>query len=171
MAEVGIFAPERVELIEGQLYDVCPIGSEHASAADQLFRLLVSSVGDRGVVLAQKHVWFTDLTEVSPDLAVLTPRNHDYKSAALYRDDVLLLVEVADKSLDYDRGLKRMLYAQHGIEEYWIVNLVASMVEIYRKPVGDNYTSGRCFGIEVVMEIEKLPGVVIPLTPVFGRRS
>ena len=169
MGEVGILTGRaRVELIEGELVAMAPIGSEHSGTVNALTRLLVEIVGDRGVVAVQNPVQLDDLTEPEPDFAVLKPRPDYYRRATPRADDVLLLIEVADSSLAYDRAVKRSLYARHGIPEFWIVNLTAGEVEVCRTPTGDNYASVLHVGREAILEPVLLPGAAIPVATLLG---
>jgi hypothetical protein len=169
MGEVGILTGrDRVELIEGELVAMAPIGSEHSGTVNALTRLLVEIVGDRGVVAVQNPVQLDDLTEPEPDFAVLKPRPDYYRRATPRADDVLLLIEVADSSLAYDRAVKRSLYARHGIPEFWIVNLTAGEVEVCRTPTGDNYASVLHVGREAILESVLLPGAAIPVATLLG---
>jgi hypothetical protein len=166
---VGILTGrDRVELIEGELVAMAPIGSEHSGTVNALTRLLVEIVGDRGVVAVQNPVQLDDLTEPEPDFAVLKPRPDYYRRATPRADDVLLLIEVADSSLAYDRAVKRSLYARHGIPEFWIVNLTAGEVEVCRTPTGDNYASVLHVGREAILEPVLLPGAAIPVATLLG---
>ena len=169
MGEVGILGPrDRVELIEGELIAMSPIGSEHAGAVNALTRRLVQVVGERGIVAVQNPVRLDDLSEPQPDFAVLKPRSDDYRKATPRPGEVLLIIEVADSSLSYDRGVKRSLYARHGIPEFWIVNLTAGEVEVCRAPSGDSYASVSRVGREGTLEPELLPGVAIPVAVLLG---
>lgn len=169
MGEVGILADrERVELIEGQLVAMAPIGSQHSGTVNTLTRRLVLAVGDRGVVAVHNPVQLDDLTEPEPDFAVLKPRPDDYRLATPRADEVLLIVEVADSSLAYDRTVKRSLYARHGIPEFWIVNLTAGEVEVCRTPSGDEYASVSLVGRSAVLEPVLLPGAAIPVAALLG---
>jgi Uma2 family endonuclease len=169
MGEVGILTErDRVELIEGELIAMSPIGSEHAGAVNALTRRLVQVVGERGIVAVQNPVRLDDLSEPQPDFAVLKPRPDDYRKATPCPEEVLLIIEVADSSLSYDRGVKRSLYARHGIPEFWIVNLTAGEVEVCRAPSGDSYASVSHVGRAGTLEPELLPGVVIPVAVLLG---
>ena len=169
MGEVGILTDrDRVELIEGELIAMSPIGSEHAGTVNALTRRLVQAVGERGVVAVQNPVQLDDLSEPQPDFAVLRPRPDDYRRATPRPNEVLLLIEVADSSLAYDRNVKRSLYARHGIPEFWIVNLVAGEVEVCRSPAGDEYTAVLQVGRGGILEPERLPGVAIPVAALLG---
>lgn len=169
MGEVGILTEDdRVELIEGELVAMSPIGSEHSGTVNALTRRLVLAVGDRGVVAVQNPVQLDDRSEPQPDLAVLKPREDDYRRATPRPHEVLLIIEVADSSLAYDRGVKRSLYARHGIPEFWIVNLAANAVEVCRTPAGDQYASISHVGREGILEPQLLPGAAIPVAALLG---
>jgi Uma2 family endonuclease len=123
MGEAGIFAEsERVELIEGQLIAMSPIGSAHFAAVNTLNRLLIRAVGDLAVVSVQNPIRLNDRSEPEPDVAVIRPRDDAYRSGLPGPADVLLIIEVASSSIDYDRGVKLALYARHNIPEFWIVS-------------------------------------------------
>jgi Uma2 family endonuclease len=169
MGEVGILTrDDRVELIEGELIAMSPIGSVHAGTTNTLTRRLVRVVGDRGIVAVGNPVQLDDLSEPQPDFAVLKPRDDDYRRATPRPDEVLLIIEVADSSLAYDRNVKRSLYARHGIPEFWIVNIVAGEVEVCRSPEGEEYASVSRVGRDGVLEPLLLPGAVIPVAALLG---
>jgi Uma2 family endonuclease len=169
MGEVGMLTErDRVELIEGELIAMSPIGSEHAGAVNALTRRLVQVVGERGIVAVQNPVRLDDLSEPQPDFAVLKPRPDDYRKATPCPEEVLLIIEVADSSLSYDRGVKRSLYTRHGIPEFWIVNLTAGEVEVCRAPSGDSYASVSHVGRAGTLEPELLPGIAIPVAVLLG---
>jgi Uma2 family endonuclease len=169
MGEVGILTEDdRVELIEGQLIAMSPIGSNHAGTTNRLNRVLVRLVGERGVVAVGNPVQLDDLSEPQPDFAILKPREDDYRRATPRPDEVLLIIEVADSSLAYDRTVKRSLYARHGIPEFWIVNLTAGVVEVCREPEGEQYTSISRIGSEGELEPQLLPGATIPVAALLG---
>jgi Uma2 family endonuclease len=112
MAEAGILRPdERVELIEGEIIEMAAIGSRHAAFVKRLNRMLVRGVGARGVVSVQDPVRLSELSEPEPDLAVLEYRADCYAAAHPTPADTLLIVEVADTTLGWDRGRKAPLYA------------------------------------------------------------
>jgi Uma2 family endonuclease len=167
MGEAGILTEDdRVELIEGELVAMAPIGSEHVSASNALTRLLVLALGDRGIVSVGNPVRLNGRSEPQPDFAVLKQRD-DYRTVLPRPEDAMLAVEVANTSLDYDRKVKLALYARSGIPEVWIVNLVSDEVEVYRAPIGDSYTSVARAGRSGVLTIEAIPGVLIPVGAIF----
>jgi Uma2 family endonuclease len=140
MAEAGVFAEDdRLELLDGHIVATSPIGSAHAATVDRLTRLFGVAFGDDVVLRVQNPVRLSDLSEPVPDLALLTPRDDFYADAHPTAEDVLLIVEVADTSLDTDRTTKADLYARHGIAEYWIVDLTDRQVWVHREPAPDGY--------------------------------
>ena len=141
MAEVGVLSPDdRTELIEGEIIDMAPIGSAHADVVRLLNQRLVRTVGDSAVVSIQLPVRLSQRSEPQPDLALLRPKAGGYRRMHPTADDVLLLIEISDTTLRYDLGRKAHIYAEHGIREYWVVDLVANCVWRHRKPSGAQYT-------------------------------
>ena len=135
MAESGIFGPEeRVELIEGEIIDMAPIGHFHAGLGNRLNRFFTQRLGDRAITCVQNPVVLFPRSEPQPDFALLRFRDDDYAGALPTPEDVLLLVEIADKSLRYDHKVKTPLYARHGIPEYWIINVPKRCVEVHLDP-------------------------------------
>ena len=135
MAEAGIFSEDdRVELIEGELVEMTPIGSRHAACVKRLNRLLSQQVGQRALVSVQDPIRLGERSEPQPDLALLRPRADFYAPAHPGVEDALLIVEVAEASVDYDRAVKLLLYARSGIPEVWLVDLAGEAVEVYRRP-------------------------------------
>jgi Uma2 family endonuclease len=168
MGEAGILTEDdRVELIEGELVAMAPIGSEHVSGINALNRLLVMAVGERAIVSVQNPVRLTRRSEPQPDFAVLRPRD-GYRTTLPRPEDTLLIVEVAASSLDYDRTVKLALYARAGIPEVWIVDVTAECVEVYRAPEGDAYTSVTRAGRADTVDIADMPDVRIPVDRIFS---
>jgi Uma2 family endonuclease len=142
MAEIGILREgERVELIEGEIVRMAAIGSEHSGCVMRLDRILQRGVDNRGLVLVQNPVRLDGSSEPEPDLALLRPRQDDYTTGHPGPADVLLVIEVADSSLEKDREIKAPLYARAGIVEYWLVNLPERKIEVYREPAGGTFGS------------------------------
>jgi Uma2 family endonuclease len=141
MGEVGIFAPgERIELIEGEVVEMAPIGSRHSGLVNRITHILVQAVRDRAVVAVQNPVRLSRISEPQPDFAVLKPRADHYQTATPLPEDVLLLIEIAETSLQYDRELKAPLYAVHAIPELWVVDVTARTLWMYRDPQAGGYT-------------------------------
>ena len=133
MAEVGILGPDdRVELIEGEIIDMPPPGELHAGTVSQLDHLLQRAVGDRAIVFVQNPAVLGRYSAPQPDLALLRPRPDFYKSALPRSGDILLIIEVADTSLRYDRDVKVGLYARHTIPELWLIDVRGKRLTRYR---------------------------------------
>ena len=147
MAEAGIFTEDdRVELLDGEIVEMPPIGSNHASCVDRLTQLLVSRLGGRAIVRVQNPVRLTETSEPQPDLALLAPRADFYAEAHPQAPDVFLLIEVAETSADFDRQVKAPLYARAGVREVWLVDLPQRRVEVFREPYPDGYRQVRQAG-------------------------
>jgi len=144
MAEAGILAEdERVELIAGEIVRMAPIGSRHAGGVKRLNRRLTRDLGERALISIQDPIAIGDNSEPQPDVAVLRPRPDDYTHSHPKPADVLLIIEVADSSLAYDRGVKIPLYAAAGILEVWLVCLDERLVEVHRDPAPAGYRNIR----------------------------
>ena len=142
MGEVGILCEDdRVELIEGEIVDMAAIGNRHLAAVDRLTKLFAERVGNRAIVRVQGSVRLNDRSEPEPDLVLLRWRSDFYEASSAGPADMLLAVEVADTSLDYDREVKAPLYARTGVPEYWLVDLEAKTITVYREPGPDGYRS------------------------------
>lgn len=137
LIEQGFFQPEdRVELIEGVLIDMSPLGPQHADTVDALMEELVTKVKRRARVRMQQAVTLPEqTTQPQPDFVIAT-RTQEYRTKHPHPADMLLIGEVSDSTLAYDRGKKLRLYADAGIQEYWIVNLIDNVLEVYRDPIG-----------------------------------
>jgi hypothetical protein len=144
MAEAGILhEDDRVELIEGEIVHMAPIGRRHAACVAELNRLLVPAVGRRGLLWPQNPITLPNETEPQPDIVVLRPRADRYLQDDARPEDVLLLIEVADTSQRYDRLVKLPLYGRAGVPEVWIVDLPGEVIEIYRDPTPSGYGQAR----------------------------
>ena len=140
MGKVGIFAKDaRLELIEGEIIEMSPIGSRHAACVKFLSRFLNRTLGDEALVSTQDPIRINDFSEPQPEVALLRLRDDFYKDAHPTPADVLLVVEVADTTVEYDRQIKAPLYAKAGIAEYWLVNLPDEQIEIYARPENGAY--------------------------------
>jgi Uma2 family endonuclease len=142
LAETGLLDPDaRVELLDGQVVDMSPIGSRHAGTVKWLSRRLATLLGERAILGVQDPVVLDEYSEPEPDIAVLEPRADFYREGHPRPSDVLLIVEVAETTLEKDRDIKLPLYARSGIREVWIVDLNADRVEVYLEPRADDYES------------------------------
>lgn len=169
MAEAGVFAPdERIELIDGEMLTMAPIGGPHMSMVNRLNALLVRAVGDRGVVSVQNPVALPPASEPQPDVVILRPAAAALSAVVPGPADVLLVIEVADTTLRYDREVKMPLYARHGIQEAWIVDLQAKRLEVYREPSPNGYKRKLELGPNDAITPQSLPEVRVEWERVFG---
>jgi Uma2 family endonuclease len=169
MAEVGILAPDaRVELIDGDIIDMTPPGSLHAVTVRRLNGILTRAAGDSASVLVQDPVRLSDLSEPQPDLALLRPPDDSYIQHHPGPADVLLVVEVADTSLRFDRDTKVSLYAVHGIPEMWLVDLRSRQLIRHRAPVQGAYTLVDEPDLGSPLAISAISGVAVELQILFG---
>ena len=169
MAEVGILAPDaRVELIDGDIIDMVPPGSLHAATVDDLTAFLGRSVGGKAVVRVQNPVRLSELSEPQPDLALLRRRDDRYRQSHPGPADVLLVVEIADTSLRFDRDTKVSLYAVHGIPEMWLVDLRGRRLIRHRAPQQGSYTLVDEPDLNTPLELSALSGVAVDLQLLFG---
>lgn len=168
MIERGILTEQdRVELIHGEIVDKMPIGDLHAACVNRLNSLFSARSAGRYLVSIQNPVRLKD-SDPEPDVALLKPRDDFYGTSRPAPADVLLLIEVADSSLDYDRDIKGPLYAEAGITEYWIVNVIDRTVEVHRSPT-------RNAGYEIVwvareheaIDLLTLPGSAVSVNQIF----
>lgn len=142
MAELAIFPEdERLELINGEIIEMSPVGLRHASCVKRLNHLLMRKLGDRVIIGVQDPIQLNDHSEPQPDLVLLKLRPDFYSLEHPKPKDILLLIEVADSSIDYDRNTKIPLYAKNQICEVWLVDLNYNCIEIYQKPYQNYYQS------------------------------
>lgn len=166
MGEAGILhEDDRVELIDGEIVEMAAIGTRHFACVNQLTRLLIRGAGDDAIVSVQNPVRLDEHNEPQPDLTVLRVR--DYRESLPWPEDVLLLIEVSDITLRYDRGVKLPLYARAGIREVWIVDLPGEEIERHTDPSGDVYRhTGRVRRRETLAPL-MLPELVLRSDTVF----
>jgi Uma2 family endonuclease len=169
LAEVGILKRgDRVELIDGDILVMCPIGNRHHGCVNDLNYLLVSAVGARAVVSVQGPLRLNDRSEPQPDVALLRPRPDSYRSAHPVPSDALLVIEVMDSSASYDRNVKLGLYARSAVPEVWLVDLNAGRVEAYRRPEGGVYAEKSEAARGQFLSPEAFPDVVIGVDAILG---
>jgi Uma2 family endonuclease len=165
MGEAGLFgANERVELINGEIIDVPPMGSRHAGSLEQLASALAAAVGTRAIVRQQLPLRLGEDSEPQPDIVVATTRADHYKASHPTAADVLLLVEISDSTLRYDREIKVGLYAHHEVPEVWVVDLQGKQVHCYRSPVRGQYATVATVELGR-LSLAGLAGVAVDLAP------
>jgi Uma2 family endonuclease len=170
MGEVGILKrSDHVELIHGEILRMSPMGPRHGAFVTNLSHLLIVALHGRAVVSVQMPVVLTEFTEPEPDLAMYRRRQTvPYKEREPHAEDALLVIEVAESSLAYDRSTKLRLYAEAGIPEYWIVDCLAETVEIHRVPDGGSYRDVRRVEGAASVSPQAFPDVVVLLAEIFA---
>jgi Uma2 family endonuclease len=142
MMESGIIREgERVELISGQIFTMAAKGTRHTVATTRLITELPMLMQRRAIVRCQEPITLLNNSEPEPDIAIVKLRSDDYVNSHPSPADIILVIEVADSTIKFDRETKAPLYAAAGINEYWIVNLIDDRLEIYRQPEGNIYAS------------------------------
>ncbi len=160
VAGTGVFdGGPRVELIDGVVVEMSPAGKPHRLAVMWLTRALVTQLDDAHIVSPQQGIQLPRLRSMpEPDLAVL--EIDELRQAS---DEPLLVVEVSDSSLRYDRLTKARLYARHGVPDYWIFNVTDRVVEVLREPAGDAFSSREVHGAGAALTPLRLPRVSVVL--------
>lgn len=154
MAEAGILpAGQRTELIDGEIIDMAPIGTRHASTVKWLVAMLAAAAGNRLVLSVQDPLHLGPHSEPEPDLMLLSPRSDYYRHAHPGPADVRLLIEVADATFRYDIEVKLPLYARHGVPEVWVIDLEGRQLLRHRQPQGELYT---------LVDVLTRPGMLVP---------
>jgi Uma2 family endonuclease len=172
MAEAGVVASDvRLELLDGEVVEMSPIGSLHAACVKRLHLLLTEAIGRRAVIGVQDPTVVGSHSEAQPDISVLRWKDDFYAAAHPRSDDVLLLVEVADTSVASDRRAKVPIYAVGGIAECWLVDLNAEVVEVYRRPVGGIYKERRDAARGETVCPTAFPDVTLAVDDILGEAS
>ncbi|HYY94431.1 MAG TPA: Uma2 family endonuclease [Pyrinomonadaceae bacterium] len=169
MGAAGIFHPDdRLELIDGEIVEMSPIGSSHAACVDALALLFNETARRRFLVRIQSPIRLDDFSEPQPDVALLRWRDDFYRHAHPTPADVLLVVEVADTTVESDRQVKIPLYARAGIPEVWLVNIPGERIEVYSAPEGETYRQVRRFGRGRRARSQTLEGFGVGVGEVLG---
>jgi len=168
MVQAGVLKEDdRLELIEGELITMSPIGSGHASRIRLITRLMYAQVGDKAIIAVQDPVRLAR-SEPQPDLALLRPRPDGYKRSHPQAADILLIIEIADTSANYDRTVKVPLYGRSGVPEVWLIDLFESVVEVYRTPASVGYRAKQTYAAGDSLTPEGLPTVTLSVADLLG---
>ena len=169
LVEMAVFQPdERLELIDGLLVVREPQDTPHATGVRLVVRVLRGVFGEGWIVDSQLPVALDEYSEPEPDAAVYRRRAVPYKDADRDASDALLLIEVAETSLAYDRSTKLRLYASFGVPEYWVVDCAAEAVEVHRDPASTGYRDVRRIVGAGSVTLQAFPDVVLPLSEIFA---
>ena len=169
MVEAGILTKyDQVELIHGEIVEMTPIGQAHFAAVVALHALLVERLGRRAVVGVGGSLRLPPGSMPEPDLMLLAPRSDFYRAVRIGPEHVLLVVEVADTTLRYDREVKMPLYAAAGIRQCWIVDIEGHAVEVYRAPAAARYSSMERAGPRASFGPEAFPDLALTVSDILG---
>ena len=170
MAMRGIIRPgERVELLYGEIVKMSPIGDDHASSVNALTEMLIDEVRRRATVITQNPLRLDVNHEPEPDLMLARRREDYYRSGHPGPDDILLLIEVSDSTVESDRNEKLPLYARYLIPEVWIVNLRDRHIEIYTDPTTDRYATTHITHPNQTISPTAFPDIHLPISEIIGQ--
>jgi Uma2 family endonuclease len=169
MNEAGILTEDdRVELINGEIIEMSPIGRKHSACVNRLNSIFSQLLGKRVIVAVQNPITLDNFSEPQPDIALLKPREDFYESAHPQPSDVFLLIEVADSSFEYDRDIKIPLYAANGIVEVWLVDIIEQKIIVYRQPTENTYSKIKTFQRGEILDILAFPEIKITVDSILG---
>ncbi|MCT7956051.1 Uma2 family endonuclease [Laspinema palackyanum] len=177
LTELGFFQEgDRVELIQGKILQMAAKGTAHTTVTKRLLRALGQRLGERATLQIQDPLFLAPNSEPEPDIALVKNRADDYFSGHPTPEDVILVIEIADSSLRYDREVKLPLYAKSGIADYWIFNLVNNTLECYSEPYQDNRESFGYRQRRIVLPNEQVPlpsfsDILLDLVEIFPPQS
>lgn len=169
MGESGILhEDDRVELLDGEIIDMSPIGVKHANCVRRLNNLFSQKAGGKAIVDVQNPLRLDEHSEPQPDILLLKPKQDFYASSLPCAEDVLLLIEVMDTSASYDRQIKLPLYARHGVQEVWLVSLLDENVEVYRNPVSGAYQEKQILNRGKSVSPQSFPDFLVAVSDILG---
>jgi len=169
-AQIGLIDPDaRVELIEGEVIDMAPIGNRHGYAVDLLNARLCALADDKAIVRVQGALRLSNITELQPDVSLLKMRADRYRESQACGTDALLVIEVSDTTLRKDMEVKTPLYARHGVPEVWIVDLQQNRIRFLRSPQGGQYRDITSATEPGSTPVPGLAGAEIALAALFDR--
>jgi Uma2 family endonuclease len=169
MGEAGVFSPDaRVELVGGEIVEMPPIGERHAAAVDVAGELSREQLGRSVIIRVQNPIQLDDYSEPQPDISILKRRDDFYRHGHPRPEDVLLVIEMSESTLEYDRRVKVPLYARAGIPEVWIVNLIEERVETFTDPSGGAYQTTAAFSRDEEVQSHSLAALRLGVSEIFG---
>jgi Uma2 family endonuclease len=177
LAELGFFdADSHIELINGEIVEMAAKGRIHETCLRKLLKELPKLVGERATLQSQAPISLAPNSEPEPDFSIIKNRDDDYLYNHPEADDILLVMEVSDSSLDYDQNVKLSLYAKAEIAHYWIFNLVDSYLEVYSEPYQNSqgkygYLNKRIFLPNQTVSFAFYPEFSLDLSKVFPTKS
>ena len=169
MAATGILSEnDRTELIEGEIIEMSPIGDPHMNAVNRATMIFARGIGDKVVVSVQNPAFMDRYNVPQPDVVLIRPREGFYGEGKPNPEDVVLLIEVSDTSLRFDRKVKAPIYARNGIREVWIIDLQGEAIYVYREPRGNTYVSIETKGRVDRISPEAFPDFAVNVSDLIG---
>ena len=169
MVEAGILTEnDRVELIAGEIIKMSPIGLRHAAYLRRLDMIFNDLLRGKVIVDTQNPINLSDDSEPEPDLVLLRLRDDFYEAKHPQPEDILLLIEVADSTIKYDREIKIPLYAENGISEAWLIDINQQLIEVYRQAEGNSYQNMRQFFRGDSLTIEAFDEINLTVDEILG---
>ena len=162
LVDLGVFGDERIELINGVLVPMNPPKPPHCDAVDMLTLILVRALGEQARIRVQNAFAAGDISAPQPDVLVAPLARYNVEHPAIAH----LVIEVAQSSLAYDRGTKLRLYAEQGVPEYWIVDVIARRIEVYRDPADGTFGTKRVFERGEAIRLLQFPEVMVQVSDV-----
>ncbi|MEL7039542.1 MAG: Uma2 family endonuclease [Cyanobacteria bacterium J06592_8] len=173
LTELGFFTEDdRVELIAGEIFQMAAKGTPHSVCETRLERELYKLIGDKATLRGQQPIILSSNSEPEPDRVIVVNREDDYLSSHPTPEDILLLIEISDSSLDYDQEFKLAVYAENQIKDYWIFNLINYQLECYSEPYQKrdqsfSYRRKLIFLQNETVELSSFPELSLELSKVF----
>lgn len=172
MVEVGILREDdRVELLQGVIFRMSPIGSRHNACIARINSQLQRLLGDSAILMIQSSFRLAGDSEPQPDVLILRPREDFYEDSLPTPVDVYLLIEVADSTVEFDRNVKLPLYAKAGVVEYWLVDLPSGQIETYCDPVGNAYQTTASYDLDDGLSPLSFPQLSIRVDEIIRERK
>jgi Uma2 family endonuclease len=169
MGEAGIFDPEaRLELIEGEIIEMSPPGIRHMSCVNRANALFAARLPGQAMVSVQNPLRLSRYTEPQPDIVLAKPRKNFYSDKRVSWEDSLLVVEISDSTLSYDRNRKVPLYAAAGVPELWIENLRNDVLIVFRNPAGKEYSTSLSLGRGESLSVIAFPDITFTVDELLG---
>ena len=169
MGETGILGEnDRTELIEGEIIEMSPIGDPHMLSVNRATMIFARGIGAKAVASVQNPAFMDQFNLPQPDVVLIRPREDFYGGGKPYPEDVVLLIEISDSSLRFDRKVKVPIYARSGIREVWIVDLQNSAIHVHREPKDKGYLSVETKGRDEVVSPQAFPDFAIKVSELLG---
>lgn len=169
MFDAGVLDEDsRVELLDGEIIEMSPIGPRHASCVDRLTLLLIQALAGQAIVRVQNPIHLGEFSEPQPDLTIARARSDYYARSLPVTADILIAIEVADTSVEKDRGAKIPAYARAGLQEAWLVDLLNDRVEIYSQPLNGIYQEVRIVQRGQDLVSKTIPQLILQADDIIG---